>query len=151
MNKKTIRGFIFLFLAVLAVVSVPVYAHPGRTDGAGGHMNHSTGKYHYHHGYDDHQHYDMDGDGIKDCPYDFRNIETKNSSSDSTTKGNSGGQEEKQDAKSSPSTKQVIGKILVVIMFGPLILYVPVCLIALIYRDVRDLIHKLKKKLKLRG
>lgn len=41
------------------------YAHPGRTDSNGGHYNRSTGEYHYHHGYPEHQH----PNGV--CPYDF--------------------------------------------------------------------------------
>ena len=60
---------IFVILLVLLVNS-PAYAHGGRTDGAGGHYNHSTGMYHYHHGYTAHQH--IDGK----CPYDD-NSETK--------------------------------------------------------------------------
>lgn len=43
---------------------VPVHAHSGRTDEFGGHYDHSTGEYHYHHGYEAHQH----NDGK--CPYD---------------------------------------------------------------------------------
>lgn len=46
-------------------------AHNGKTDSSGGHYDHSTGQYHYHHGYPAHQHYDMNKDGIIDCPYDF--------------------------------------------------------------------------------
>lgn len=69
---QTKRRLVFFLLALLAVVSASVYAHPGRTDGIGGHTNHSTGEYHYHHGYSEHQHYDMDEDGIADCPYDFK-------------------------------------------------------------------------------
>ena len=46
----------------LAVIS---FAHPGDTDGGGGHYNHDTGEYHYHHGYHEHQH----PDGI--CPYSY--------------------------------------------------------------------------------
>lgn len=49
-----------------------VNAHPGKTDGSGGHTDHNTGEYHYHHGYPEHDHYDMDGDGSIDCPYDFQ-------------------------------------------------------------------------------
>lgn len=48
-----------------------VNAHPGRTDGNGGHTDRSTGEYHYHHGYSAHSHYDMDDDGDVDCPYNF--------------------------------------------------------------------------------
>ena len=60
-----------ILLNFLLTFPIYVYAHPGRTDSAGGHTNHSTGEYHYHHGYSAHDHYDMDGDGVSDCPYDF--------------------------------------------------------------------------------
>jgi hypothetical protein len=40
------------------------FAHPGKTDKNGGHTDKSTGEYHYHHGYEAHQH---DGDV---CPLD---------------------------------------------------------------------------------
>lgn len=54
-------------LLLLSVAS----AHPGRTDGRGGHYDSATGEYHYHHGYRAHQHTDLDGDGKADCPYNF--------------------------------------------------------------------------------
>lgn len=57
--------------ATVAYTTLAVKAHPGGTDGSGGHTNHSTGEYHYHHGYSAHDHYDMDGDGVVDCPYEF--------------------------------------------------------------------------------
>ena len=57
------RLILVLVLCALSVCSVS--AHPGRTDSDGGHRDHSTGEYHYHHGYAAHQH----TDGI--CPYDF--------------------------------------------------------------------------------
>lgn len=58
-------------LAFLLLLSPTVLAHSGKTDANGGHYDRSTGEYHYHHGYPAHQHYDMNGDGIIDCPYDF--------------------------------------------------------------------------------
>lgn len=62
-----------LFLFFFFLFSVPAAsAHPGHTDSNGGHTDRSTGEYHYHHGYEEHQHYDMNGDGINDCPYDFK-------------------------------------------------------------------------------
>ena len=64
--------FIISTLALLTSMALVVNAHPGRTDGNGGHTDHSTGEYHYHHGYSAHDHYDMDGDGDLDCPYDFK-------------------------------------------------------------------------------
>lgn len=69
------RKFITLFLIILLLSSTVVFAHPGGTDGAGGHTNHSTGEYHYHHGYPAHQH----TDGV--CPYDFDD-QTNRSSND---------------------------------------------------------------------
>lgn len=79
--------FLSLLLALYFLIT-PVLAHPGRTDSNGGHYDRSTGEYHYHHGYSAHQHYDMDGDGIPDCPYNFRdatNHSSGSSSSKSTT------------------------------------------------------------------
>ena len=67
--KKTL--FPAVFIALIASLVVYANAHPGKTDGNGGHTDHSTGEYHYHHGYSEHDHYDIDGDGYIDCPYDF--------------------------------------------------------------------------------
>lgn len=75
-----------IIATVLSCALLVVLAHPGRTDGSGGHYNRSTGEYHYHHGYSAHQHYDMDGDGDRDCPYKFKD-NTNHSSS--TAAGNS--------------------------------------------------------------
>lgn len=69
MNRRYRCALFLLFFALL--LPLRVSAHPGRTDSNGGHTNHSTGEYHYHHGYPAHFHYDMDGDGNIDCPYDF--------------------------------------------------------------------------------
>lgn len=78
---------ILILLMVLAVcLSFPLtaHAHPGKTDGNGGHTDHDTGEYHYHHGYPAHSHYDMDGDGTIDCPYDFDDQTSSNISSNSS-------------------------------------------------------------------
>ena len=79
---------ILLFLLLMTVPSAS--AHPGRTDSSGGHTDSSTGEYHYHHGFPSHQHYDMDGDGKKDCPYEFKDKtgSTSGSSSSSSTSSN---------------------------------------------------------------
>lgn len=63
--------FVISIIVLITSIALCVSAHPGRTDGSGGHTDHSTGEYHYHHGYPAHDHYDMDGDGDLDCPYDF--------------------------------------------------------------------------------
>lgn len=56
-------------IALSLGLSVIAFAHPGRTDANGGHTDHSTGEYHYHHGEPAHQHTDTNGDGILECPY----------------------------------------------------------------------------------
>lgn len=70
MKKKISLVFTMLFLSAI-LLPITASAHKGRTDAYGGHYDRSTGEYHYHHGYEAHQHYDMDGDGIPDCPFDY--------------------------------------------------------------------------------
>ena len=82
---KRIALIICFAVCLFSLLIAQVFAHPGRTDSRGGHTNHSTGEYHYHHGYSAHDHYDMDGDGVVDCPYDFDD-KTDHSSKESTTK-----------------------------------------------------------------
>lgn len=72
------RAILCLTLALF--ICLPGLAHPGRTDARGGHTNHSTGKYHYHHGYPEHQHA-----GGK-CPYDFDDKTGENSGPSSSNK-----------------------------------------------------------------
>lgn len=60
---KRISGL--LMAVLLLALTVPAYAHPGKTDANGGHYNRSTGEYHYHHGYPEHQH----PGGV--CPYAY--------------------------------------------------------------------------------
>lgn len=81
---RRIQVFALISLLILLLFNLTVSAHSGRTDAAGGHYNHSTGEYHYHHGYSAHDHYDMDGDGILDCPYDFDNKTTYAASEDNS-------------------------------------------------------------------
>lgn len=76
---------LILILFLVFLIPLTVFAHPGRTDGSGGHTNNSTGEYHYHHGYGAHQHTDMDGDGVPDCPYDFDDQTGSRSGSSSQT------------------------------------------------------------------
>lgn len=57
---------LLLCISVISLLSLTyVSAHPGRTDSNGGHYDHSTDEYHYHHGYPAHQH----ENGT--CPYAF--------------------------------------------------------------------------------
>lgn len=83
--------FIVLSSVIIFSLALPANAHPGRTDSNGGHYDHSTGEYHYHHGYPAHDHYDMDGDGDLDCPYDFDDQTGRNSGSSYSGEENSHG------------------------------------------------------------
>lgn len=83
--KKTLLLILILILAALLVPFAS--AHPGKTDGNGGHTDQSTGEYHYHHGYPAHDHYDMDGDGYVDCPYQFKDKTNTSSSANSNGSG----------------------------------------------------------------
>lgn len=73
MKKVKILLYTLLFLLIL---TNPIYAHPGRTDGKGGHYNRTTGQYHYHHGRSEHQH----TNGV--CPYSKVNVLEKSVNKD---------------------------------------------------------------------
>lgn len=72
MRTKVLLLLLFCFL-----IPVTASAHAGRTDSNGGHTDHSTGEYHFHHGHPAHQH----TDGV--CPYDFDDRTGENSGSSS--------------------------------------------------------------------
>ncbi len=75
--------YVFVCLVLCFLVCVTGLAHPGGTDSRGGHTDHSTGKYHYHHGYPAHQH------SNGECPYDFDDKTGKNSGSSISSSRNS--------------------------------------------------------------
>ena len=68
-----IKWGLFVGCVLIILISLTAYAHPGRTDANGGHYDHSTGEYHYHHGYPAHQHIG----GV--CPYDYDDQTNHNS------------------------------------------------------------------------
>lgn len=84
--KRILAGY---FALALTLPLLTVSAHPGRTDGNGGHTDSDTGDYHYHHGYEAHAHFDIDGNGTIDCPYDFDDQTGQNSGTPSG--GSAGG------------------------------------------------------------
>lgn len=73
------KRYLIPILACILLLSccTAAYAHPGATDANGGHYDHSTGEYHYHHGYPAHQH----PDGR--CPYNYKDRTGQNSGSSS--------------------------------------------------------------------
>lgn len=85
-TKHWLFAFFLLFF-LPATLSFSVCAHNGRTDASGGHTDSATGDYHYHHGYPAHAHFDIDGDGVIDCPYDFVDMTNYSSGSSSTSSG----------------------------------------------------------------
>lgn len=78
-DMKNFRRIILL-LFVVALIPIFAFAHSGKTDSKGGHTDHSTGEYHYHHGYSAHQH--PNGE----CPYNFNDKTYHSSSSTSYNK-----------------------------------------------------------------
>jgi len=92
----------FSVLLLLFSLTFPSFAHPGRTDGSGGHWNRSTGVYHYHHGYPEHQH----TNGV--CPYDFVDKTGQNSgTSGSSTKPKQPTVEKEEPVSSESIQKEV--------------------------------------------
>ena len=61
--SKFLKVFIVLMIVLLSFAMLS-YGHSGRTDSQGGHTDHSTCEYHYHHGHPAHQH----PGGV--CPYE---------------------------------------------------------------------------------
>lgn len=78
MKKYLISFCIVIFFII--TLAIAVSAHSGGTDADGGHYNHSTGEYHYHHGFPAHSH-------SGGCPYDYNDKtgSTSGSSSDNKT------------------------------------------------------------------
>lgn len=79
------KRVISLFVILIMLFSVTtVFAHSGRTDENGGHFNHATGEYHYHHGHPAHQH----ENGV--CPYAFDDKTGQNGGGAGSSGGMSG-------------------------------------------------------------
>lgn len=124
--RKRLLAFLLAFLLLL---SPTVLAHSGKTDANGGHYDRSTGEYHYHHGYPAHQHYDMDGDGVADCPYDFDDQTDHSSRSGSSSRSDSGSSYDVQSTprpspqKSDDSKAKHIsvGEIVVFVILAPIV------------------------------
>jgi len=97
-----------LCLLIFIAFSLPrsVLAHSGKTDSSGGHYDHGTGEYHYHHGYSAHDHWDMDDDGDIDCPYNFD--DQTNHNSGLTSNGNSSVSSGKNNASTTEQTEESI-------------------------------------------
>lgn len=71
MILKRILSICLITSLLSLFIALSCSAHSGRTDSKGGHYNHGTGEYHYHHGTSAHQHYDINNDGVIDCPREY--------------------------------------------------------------------------------
>lgn len=86
---------LFILVVCLLMLLSPASAHSGGTDSKGGHYDHSTGEYHYHHGHPAHQH------DNGECPYNFDDQTGKKSGSSSKDSSKSKSSQDK-----TPSTKK---------------------------------------------
>lgn len=105
------KRYLIPILACILLLSccTVALAHPGATDANGGHYDHSTGEYHYHHGYPAHQH--TDGK----CPYDFDDRTNQNGSSYST--------HTPQESASSPQVLLLLLFLLLAFLFSKFIMH----------------------------
>ena len=136
MKRKAL--FICALIVLVSLLVSPAYAHPGRTDGQGGHLNHSTGEYHYHHGMSAHDHYDMDGDGIAYCPFNFVDKTDENTQKTQL-------KAETNTTKEKKSEKKKVREFLVDIMFVfplwylvSMLITVPVCKLMVVVFKAKD-------------
>lgn len=115
-KKRSSAKILSICLAIILSICMPfiVYAHSGRTDSYGGHYNHSTGEYHYHHGYPAHQH--PNGE----CPYDFHDNTDHSSEIPSGSKVTTSinGESDANGSDSSDGLINLIPLILIGLMIG---------------------------------
>lgn len=141
--KRWFATVLSYFCILFFILPTVAFAHPGRTDGNGGHYNRSTGNYHYHHGYTAHDHYDMNGDGTEDCPYNFVD-NTKNDTDNareyaqSKTETDIWNASDEPEATQKPTFADRYGWILPVAMYlGIPMLYISSTIVTLIASWIR--------------
>ena len=135
--KKYFINFCVVVLLCVMLFPITVTAHSGKTDSSGGHRDSSTGEYHYHHGYSAHKHYDMDGDGIIDCPYDFDD-KTNHSSSSS---GNNNQSSSSSSNRGSVSFWDVVGKIFLMIPLSLITLYLLYMVVGILFAIIEAILE----------
>lgn len=139
-----------VIVLLVAVLSSFTLLHTGRTDSNGGHYNHSTGEYHYHHGYSAHDHYDMDGDGIVDCPYNFKdNTNNKSNTSKSESKTNNFSESSNNSVKkqnSATTIVDVIQMIILVAIYSYIAFFIILWLVYLVIGVIEKLVRKHSEK-----
>lgn len=135
-----------VIIGLVAVLASFTVLHQGKTDSNGGHYDHSAGEYHYHHGYPAHDHYDMNGDGIVDCPYNFKDkTSNKGSTSKSESKTNNFTESSNNSVK-KPSSTISFGDVFRMIILGAIYSYIAFFIILWIVYLVICAIAKLTNK-----
>lgn len=142
MKKRLLTLLLCLFLLCPSAL-----AHGGKTDANGGHYDRSTGEYHYHHGYPAHQHYDMDGDGVADCPYDFDDKTDHSSRSDSGSSHavQSTPRPSPQKSDDSKAKHISVGEIVALVILSPIVVLYAFMFIG---EPILALIDRIKEKRK---
>lgn len=130
-EKLTKIVVIIISIIVLLSYSIITFAHSGKTDPFGGHYDSSTGEYHYHHGYDAHQH--PNGN----CPYENSTAESYTESTETLSTDENGDLSHSSDfttaikSKSHTSENRIVKKLIIYLIVAiPLYGYV-------IYRLIR--------------
>ena len=142
--RKRLLAFLLAFLLLLSPTAL---AHSGKTDANGGHYDRSTGEYHYHHGYPAHQHYDIDGDGVADCPYDFddKTDHSSQSNSGSSRSVQSTPRPSPQKSDDSKAKHISVGEIVVFVILAPIVVLYAFMFIG---EPILALIDRIKEKRK---
>ena len=147
--KNYLLRFCIIVLCVFLIFPLSVAAHPGKTDYAGGHYDRNTGEYHYHHGYSAHSHYDMDGDGIIDCPYNFDDKTDHDSSNGTNSFGNpdinhNNNPDNKKNEISFWDVIKTIGKIIPLSLLTLFALSIVISILFVILESILDNVFKVK-------
>lgn len=148
------KGFILSIATFCCILPIISPLHSGGTDGSGGHYDHSTGEYHYHHGYPAHQH--PNGE----CPYDEEDFDCGREDCDiqgqhghinkpktTTTTTTSRTQKQENDSVSKDSSDNDKGFIEwpIKILIGVGIIFAP-AIIGFCFEKCKTIISKLKKR-----
>lgn len=146
LHKRRFTLVIALFFTFSPFLIFSASAHSGRTDADGGHVDSESGEYHYHHGYPAHDHYDMDGDGTIDCPYDFDDQTGKSNAVSISAQNSVSGKKTSSASQNLPADyfaegKEVSFKIILVISLFVVAIIPGIVLTAINYHPSNSLGH----------
>lgn len=129
-------------ILIAALLTVYSSAHPGRTDSRGGHTNHSTGEYHYHHGYPAHDHLG----GV--CPY---SSDTKTETAATSSDGSSSTKTTSTKSSSTSADKLGSSKNGEIVVIALVVVFYILPLIGVVIEAISDQRKRKKRKGKNEG